>query len=66
VKVRVNGEERELPDKLSVAGLLEALRLPSEGVAVALNRQIVPRSSFVERLLEEGDDVEVLRAVGGG
>jgi sulfur carrier protein len=66
VRLRVNGEERELPDALTVAELLVRLELRAEGVAVAVDRQIVPRSTFADRRLAEGEQVEVLRAVGGG
>lgn len=66
MKLRVNGQERELPDALTVAELLLLLEVRAEGVAVAVDRQIVPRSTFAERRLAEGEQVDVLRAVGGG
>lgn len=66
MRVRVNGEERVLPPDATVRDLLVALQVVPEGVAVAIERQIVPRSTFGERRLAEGDQVEVLRAVGGG
>jgi sulfur carrier protein len=35
-------------------------------VAVAVNRDVVPRSTFATHRLAEGDRVEILEAVGGG
>lgn len=64
--VGVNGEEREVSEEITVRELLEVLGVAPEGVAVAVDRVIVPRSAFAERRLAEGAQVEVLRAVGGG
>lgn len=64
--VRVNGQVRELPEGATIADLLVALGLRADGVAVAVARQVVPRSRHAERMLQEGEEVEVIRAVGGG
>ena len=46
--------------------MLEALELPREGVAVEVNRGIVPKRAHQEVLLSDGDEVEVVTFVGGG
>ncbi len=63
--VRVNGEPRSIV-ATTVAGLLRELEAPETGVAVAVNGVVVPRSEREARTLQPGDDIEVLRAVGGG
>jgi sulfur carrier protein len=63
--VFVNGEEREVQQGLTVEGLLAQLNVPGEGVAVALNGQVVVRGDR-GRALQPGDRVELIRAVGGG
>jgi sulfur carrier protein len=65
MQVRVNGEAREIAP-CSVSELLAALGASAEGVAVAVNGTVVPRSERDGRPLREGDRVEVIRAVGGG
>jgi sulfur carrier protein len=62
----VNGEPLELPNGSTVAQLVEALGLRGRRVAVAVNRDVVPRSAFAGRPLARGDRVEILEAVGGG
>jgi sulfur carrier protein len=62
----VNGQERELPDGTTVAGLLETLRIPSMGTAVAVDGEVVPRARHAETVLADGSAVEVLTAVQGG
>ena len=62
----VNGEPRALPRACTVSGLLSELGLVQRRIAVAVNRDVVPRSRFDETPLREGDRVEILEAVGGG
>ena len=64
--LEVNGEPREVEPDCSVARLLEVLGLDRRRVAVAVNREVVPRSGFPSRALGPEDRVEILEAVGGG
>ena len=64
--IQLNGEPLELPDGQSVADLLQRLDLIGRRLAVELNRDIVPRSQHATTLLTEGDQVEVVHAIGGG
>lgn len=66
MKVRVNGDELEIPSPCTVAGLLQRLQLPDRGVAVAVDGAVVPRTGHETLELAEGTRVEILRAVGGG
>lgn len=66
MRIQLNGEARELPEGCTVAALLEALGARREGVAVAVDRRVVPRSQHEARRLREGEAVEVITAVGGG
>ncbi|MEK6709746.1 MAG: sulfur carrier protein ThiS [Nitrospinota bacterium] len=66
MRIRVNGEEREVGGGLTVAGLLASLELPPAGIAVARNMVVVRRSDYAATPLSEGDEVEIVRAVGGG
>lgn len=66
MQIHVNGQAREVPEGLSLSALLGELEVRIEAVAVALNLHVVPRSQLAERILVDGDRVEVVRAVGGG
>jgi sulfur carrier protein len=65
MRIRVNGEEQELPTATDVRALVQRSGAPAEGVAVAVNGEVVTRSAW-DRVLVEGDRVELIRAVGGG
>jgi len=66
IRVVVNGEEREVPADLTVAGLLAHLDLPTRFIAVERNREIVPRARHAETRVEAGDRIEIVTMVGGG
>jgi sulfur carrier protein len=66
VKATINGRPRELPDELTVAGLLDLLGSGPRGVAVARNDRVVPRSDYGTQRLKDGDRVEIIEAVAGG
>jgi sulfur carrier protein len=62
----VNGKPMDLPDGLTIEGLLAHLKVPREFTAVALNREVAARSRFGEIVLRAGDRVEIVRPMGGG
>ena len=66
MQVRVNGEGRDIPDGVTVRGLIEHLGLTEGPVAVEVNRAVVPRAQHAERRLAPGDEIEVVHFVGGG
>jgi sulfur carrier protein len=64
--IQLNGEAFELSDGTTVAGLIDRLDLAGRRVALELNLDIVPRSQHATTALREGDQVEVVHAIGGG
>lgn len=66
--VRLNGEERELSDGATVQQALALLDVTPDarGVAVAVDREVVPRGSWDATLLADGAQVEVVMAIQGG
>ena len=66
MNIILNGKPTQVPAHRTVAELIEDLDLPGTRVAVAVNRQVVPRGRHANTELAEGDRVEVLHAVAGG
>ncbi|MGK7294690.1 MAG: sulfur carrier protein ThiS [Candidatus Wenzhouxiangella sp. M2_3B_020] len=64
--ITVNGEPHSLDQSLSISELLERLDLGDKRVAVERNGEIVPRSTHAERVVEPGDRIEIVHAIGGG
>jgi sulfur carrier protein len=66
IQVRLNGEHRELPDGLSVEGLLAHLQLKAARVAVEVNETVVTKDRYPSHRLAAGDSIEIVAFVGGG
>lgn len=66
IRLKVNEQTHEFSDAVSVAQLLESLKFDARRVAVEVNRNVVPRIEHANRLLADGDAVEVVTLVGGG
>jgi sulfur carrier protein len=66
VRVKLNGQPRELPDGSTVAQAVTELTAAATGVAAAVNGDVVPRGSWAVTRLRDGDQVEVVTAVQGG
>jgi sulfur carrier protein len=64
--VTVNGKPMDLPDGLTIDGLLSHLGVRREYTAVALNREVTPKHRYAESVLREGDKIEIVRPMGGG
>ena len=64
--IRVNGEHRRAPGGVSITEMLNGIGIDPAKVAVERNLAIVPRSSFGEMCVEDGDDFEIVHFVGGG
>ena len=66
VNLLVNGDPHAVPSNCTVAELIDALGLQTRRIAIAVNRDVVPRSAFATHQLAADDQVEILEAVGGG
>lgn len=66
MKIYLNGEQREVPENLTLAALLDWLKLPGDRVAVERNREIAVRSTWAATLIQPDDRLEVVHFVGGG
>ena len=66
ITVRVNEREERVAAGTSVAALVERLGLARTACAVEVNRELVPKRAHADRVLGEGDRVEIVTLVGGG
>ena len=66
MKLTLNGEIHTLPDDLTITGLIAHLGLPNKKIAVERNLEVVPKSTFGDVKLTEGDRLEIIHFIGGG
>jgi sulfur carrier protein len=66
IQVIVNGAAQRFERPLHVQALLEQLAMAGKKVAVERNGEIVPKSAHAQTLIGDGDQLEIVVAVGGG
>lgn len=66
MKITINGEIRELAEEVTLNRLLELFSLPSQRVAVELNREVVGKKDWEHVVVRDSDRIEIVHFVGGG
>ncbi len=66
MKITINGEIKELESEVTLDRLLELLSLPSQRIAVELNREVVRKKDWETLVVKDADRLEIVHFVGGG
>jgi sulfur carrier protein len=66
ITLQVNGRSLTVNPPMTAAQLIAQLELTGKRVALERNGEIVPKSQFAQQRLEDGDQLEIVVAVGGG
>ena len=64
--IKVNGEDLEIDSQSTAATLITQLGYQDQRIALEVNEAIISKSKHVEFTLNEGDQVEIIKVVGGG
>jgi sulfur carrier protein len=66
IEIVLNGAPHQVEECRNVLDLVDALSLSNQALAVAINREVVPRQQWAVRVLQPTDRVDIVRAIGGG
>lgn len=67
MKISINGNTKQFDSEtMTVSALVMTLNLTGKRLAIEKNGEIVPRSQFADVVLQDGDKLEIVGAVGGG
>lgn len=66
IEIELNGAPHPVPALHNLEALIASLDLAGKGIAVAVNREVVPRQQWPQRLLRPKDQVDIVKAIGGG
>ena len=66
IEIELNGAPHRVDAGQHLQDLIDALALSGQALALAVNRQVVPRQRWAEHTLQAHDKVDVVRAIGGG
>ena len=66
MEVIINGDQHLIDSSYSLMDLLVSLEMTQGHIAVELNGEIIPKSTFQQQQLSDGDKIEIVQAIGGG
>lgn len=66
ITISFNGDEKQLPEFTTITQLLSTLQVPTQGIALANNDCVVPKSEWSKVALKNLDKIEVITIVQGG
>ncbi|MYN38276.1 sulfur carrier protein ThiS [Duganella sp. FT109W] len=66
IEIELNGAPHRVPAQQTLDQLIDALALSGQALALAVNRNVVPRQQWADRVLQAQDKVDIVRAIGGG
>ena len=66
MKVFVNGSEKKILSSTTISELIGSLKINSQNVLIEVNREVVVKRDYSATVLKEGDEIELIRFVGGG
>jgi thiamine biosynthesis protein ThiS len=64
--ITINGEKKEFTENLTFSTLLSELGVDARKVAVERNLNIVPRTTYAQTAVNDGDEIEIIKFIGGG
>lgn len=64
--INVNNQEQTIPGNSSIASLLEQLSIAKDGIAIAINNEVVTKKEWSQTLIKVGDNVTIIQATQGG
>jgi sulfur carrier protein len=66
IAIVLNGAPHQVPPRHTLLDLVAALALSNQALALAVNRSVVRRQDWATQVLVAGDQVDIVRAIGGG
>lgn len=66
MQITVNGDAMQVPTPYTAEMLVAHMQLTQKRIAMEVNEDIVPRSTYADFQFQVGDKVEIVQAIGGG
>ena len=64
--IKVNNKQQEISENTSVQQLVEQLNIPTNGIAIAINNNVVTKSEWNSKTINNNDDVLIIKSTQGG
>ncbi|WP_165041112.1 sulfur carrier protein ThiS [Dysgonomonas sp. ZJ709] len=64
--IKLNGQNHEIKERATIASFIEDLGLKSQGIAIAIDYEVIPKNEWAKTILSENDELMLIQAVSGG
>ena len=66
IQVFINGKRKYFSENNSLFSLLDFLKIEKNGIAIEINQSVVPKSQYKNKIIRNGDQIEIVQFIGGG
>ncbi|MFT6748033.1 MAG: sulfur carrier protein [Glaciecola sp.] len=66
LSIKLNGNDQEMQDNTSLLTAVESLDIPQNGIAIAINQQIITKNNWGTTSLNNNDEILIIKATQGG
>lgn len=66
ITIKVNQENHKFLNNITIKELVEFLKVQTNGIAIAVNNSVIKRSDWSDRLLDNNDDILIIKSTQGG
>ena len=63
---KVNNERQEISNKTTLQKLVDDLKITTNGIAIAINNNVVKRTDWTSKILQQEDVVLIIKSTQGG
>ena len=66
ISIYINGQKKLVNFDNTLSDIIKILNIQSSFIAIEVNKEVIPKSSYSSKKILEGDNIEVLQMIGGG
>ncbi|MFT7901098.1 sulfur carrier protein ThiS [Tenacibaculum ascidiaceicola] len=66
ITIKVNNNQQEFLSPLALQELVDKLQIQTNGIAIAVNSSVVKKADWSSKLLQNNDDVLIIKSTQGG
>ena len=66
INIKLNGKKTNVDDQISLNKILKNLNIPTNKVAIELNKEIVNKKKLSSIKISNNDSIEIVHFIGGG
>ena len=66
IQIYINGKKKNINSNCNLINIIEEYSLKNQLIAIEINQEVVPKSSYKTKKINKNDKIEILELIGGG